>query len=38
LWALRPHRIFDPPAEAEFDDLVRVASLLCGTPVSVVSC
>ena len=35
--ALRSLRILDTPREEEFDDIVRVASAICGTPISVIN-
>lgn len=35
--ALAGYDILDTPAEAEFDDLVKVASEVCGMPVSLIS-
>jgi diguanylate cyclase (GGDEF)-like protein len=35
--ALDRHAIVDTPAEPAFDDIARLASLLCGTPVAMVS-
>ena len=32
--ALRSYNVLDTPPEKEFDDLVRVAALVCGTPVA----
>ena len=37
LKALAGYEILDTPAEAEFDDLARLASWLCGTPIGLVS-
>ena len=37
LAALQALEVLDTVAEAEFDALVRVASLVCGTPISLVS-
>jgi PAS domain S-box-containing protein len=37
LEALRRHRILDTPPEEDFDALVRLAALVCGTPVALVS-
>lgn len=37
LTALARYRILDTPAEAGFDDIVRVAKVLCQTPVALVS-
>jgi len=37
LEALRRYRILDTPAEQAFDDLVRLASYICGTPIAMVS-
>jgi GAF domain-containing protein len=34
---LRAYNILDTPPEAEFDDLVELASRLCGTPMSLVT-
>lgn len=35
--ALRQYAVLDSEAEQGFDELVRVASILCGTPISLVS-
>lgn len=35
--ALRTYGILDTPAEAVFDDITRMASAICGTPISVVN-
>ncbi|KQT54064.1 PAS domain S-box protein [Methylobacterium sp. Leaf456] len=35
--ALREYGILDTPTEAEFDDIVKVASETCGMPVSLIS-
>jgi GAF domain-containing protein len=37
LAALRRYAVLDTPPERAFDDLARVASLVCGTPIAVVS-
>ncbi|GAB2771752.1 GAF domain-containing protein [Hymenobacter luteus] len=37
LEALRNYHILDTPPEAVFDDLVRLAAYICGTPISLVS-
>ena len=37
LAALRDLDVLDTPREAEFDDLVMLASRICGAPVSLVS-
>lgn len=37
LAALRRLRILDTEAEADFDDMTRIASQICGTPISLVS-
>lgn len=37
LAALQSYEIMDSPAEAAFDDLARLASIICNTPVSLVS-
>jgi len=37
LAALRSYEILDTPPEQEFDDLTRLASLICGTPMAVIS-
>lgn len=37
LAALRHYGILDTPREAEFDEVVRVASAICGTPISVIN-
>jgi hypothetical protein len=37
LGSLRDLGILDSPAEAEFDALVQAASLVCGTPISLIS-
>src|SRR5678815_2299580 len=37
LEALRRYQILDTSAEQAFDDLTRLASLLCGTPMAVMS-
>ena len=37
LEALRQYAVLDSDAEQGFDELVRVASILCGTPISLVS-
>jgi two-component sensor histidine kinase len=35
--ALRRYGILDTPREADFDDVVKVASAICGTPISVIN-
>jgi signal transduction histidine kinase len=35
--ALHSYRILDTPREEEFDAIVKVASTICGTPISVIS-
>ncbi|MEF2553369.1 HWE histidine kinase domain-containing protein [Aurantimonas sp. A2-1-M11] len=35
--ALQAYRILDTPREEEFDDLARIASEVCGTPIAVVN-
>lgn len=35
--ALRAYDILDTPREADFDDIVRLASEICGTPISVIN-
>lgn len=37
LAALRAYDILDTPREADFDDIVHLASQICGTPISVVN-
>jgi len=37
LSALRAHALLDTPPEPVFDDLVQVASTLCGTPIALLS-
>jgi two-component sensor histidine kinase len=37
LAALRRYAILDTPAELDFDNIVRLASLMCQTPVAVIS-
>ncbi|MBX0291357.1 GAF domain-containing DNA-binding protein [Hymenobacter sp. HSC-4F20] len=37
LEALRNYHILDTPPETAFDDLVRLAAYICGTPISLVS-
>lgn len=37
LSALEQYDILDTPAEAEFDDLTRLAAYICGTPIALVS-
>ncbi|UPL48626.1 LytTR family transcriptional regulator DNA-binding domain-containing protein [Hymenobacter sublimis] len=37
LEVLRNYRILDTPPETVFDDLVRLAAYICGTPISLVS-
>ncbi len=37
LGALRRYDILDTPREADFDEVVKVASAVCGTPISVVN-
>ena len=34
--ALRSYRILDTPAEERFDDLARLASYVCGTPIGLI--
>ena len=35
--ALRQYEIMDTPAEAEFDDITRLASFICATPIALVT-
>ncbi len=37
LAALHRYEILDTPAEAEFDDLARMASYICGAPIALIS-
>ena len=37
LAALRRYAVLDTPPEAEFDDLTRLASQICGTPIALIS-
>jgi len=37
LAALRAENLLDTPAEAEFDDVAKIASIICGTPIALVS-
>ncbi|HMT08530.1 MAG TPA: diguanylate cyclase [Pyrinomonadaceae bacterium] len=37
LGALREHDILDTPAEREYDDIVLLASQICGTPMATIS-
>jgi hypothetical protein len=37
LRALDSYRVLDTPPEFEFDEIVRLAALLCGTPVALIS-
>jgi GAF domain-containing protein len=37
LAALRGYGILDTPREADFDEVVQVASAVCGTPISVIN-
>src|SRR5205823_11035245 len=37
LEALRDYDVLDTPPEQAFDDLARLASYICGTPVAMVS-
>ncbi len=37
LAALRSYGILDTPREADFDEVVKVASAICGTPISVIN-
>ena len=37
LEALHSYQIMDTPPESSFDDLVRLASIICGTPMALVS-
>lgn len=37
LAALHGYEVLDTPPEAEYDDIVRIASVICGTPIAVVS-
>ena len=37
LQLLRSYGILDTPAEEEFDDITRAASLVCGTPIALIS-
>lgn len=35
--ALRGYDVLDTPKESDFDDIVELASLVCGTPISVIN-
>ncbi|HUP12257.1 MAG TPA: PAS domain S-box protein, partial [Niastella sp.] len=37
LLALKEYHILDTPAEAELDDLTRLASLICNTPIALIT-
>ena len=37
LGSLRSYGILDTPREADFDEVVEVASAICGTPISVIN-
>ena len=37
LAALRGYDILDTPAESAFDDLTRLASQICGTPIALIT-
>lgn len=37
LWQLQQLQILDTPPEEAFDDIVKIASALCGTPIALVS-
>lgn len=37
LSALRSYGILDTPREADFDEVVKVTSAICGTPISVIN-
>ena len=37
LAALRRYEVLDTPAEPEFDDFTRLAALVCGTPIALIS-
>jgi hypothetical protein len=37
LGALRSYGILDTPREIDFDEVVKVASAVCGTPISVIN-
>ena len=37
LAALRRYEVLDTPAETEFDDFTRLAALICGTPIALIS-
>jgi diguanylate cyclase (GGDEF)-like protein len=37
LRSLESYRVLDTPPEFEFDEIVRLAALLCGTPVALIS-
>lgn len=37
LWRLQEAQILDTPPEAAFDDVVKIAAAMCGTPIALVS-
>ncbi|MBW4683307.1 MAG: PAS domain S-box protein [Microcoleus vaginatus WJT46-NPBG5] len=37
LKALREYQVLDTPAEADLDDLTRLAAYICGTPIALIS-